>query len=95
MPRCCRWLRAIALDTIEAKRAQIAEVVRQRGAYDSAIMKAINADENKLPLKYRFAVFWSNMLVDVTSPTDMIFDGETLQLKRPAFSFYLRTLAFL
>lgn len=65
-------------------------MVRQRGKYDSAIIIAVNADENKLPLGYRFAALWSNMLVDVNSPADMIFDGETLQLESPVFSFYLR-----
>ena len=75
-----RWLRAIALDNIEAQRAQITEVVRQRGKYDSALVMADKAKENKLPLSHRFATLWSNMLVDVTSPEKMIFDGEILRL---------------
>ena len=80
--RYCRWLRAIALDTIEAQRAQIAEVVRQRGKYNSAIVSAANSDDNKLSLKYRCATLWSNMLVDVDSPSKMIFPGKNKKVHR-------------
>ncbi|GAQ92528.1 hypothetical protein KFL_010410010, partial [Klebsormidium nitens] len=82
------WLRAIALDNIETLRAQITEVVRQRGKYDSALVMADKAKENKLPLSYRFATLWSNMLVDVTSPQKMIFDGH---VQRGAFMQLLRS----
>lgn len=69
----CRWLRAIAVDTIEAQRAQVREVVRHKGKYDSAMMQADRAKENKLPLTASSVVLWSNWLQ--TEEDKLIFGG--------------------
>ena len=69
----CRWLRAIAVDTIEAQRAEIQEVVRHKGKYDSAMVQADVAKENRLPLSARFCLLWANLLKESTD--EYIFDG--------------------
>ena len=69
----CRWLRAIAVETIEAQRAEVQEIVRHKGKYESAMVQADRARENRLPLTACFVVLWANWLQN--SPEKLIFDG--------------------
>jgi hypothetical protein len=48
-PLQCRWLCAMALETIEGQRAALQDVMRQRPDYDSAMCQALKAKENSLP----------------------------------------------
>lgn len=77
MSKHYRWLRAIAIETLESQRAQIAECVRQRGTYESAMVKAMDSTENRLPLTNKFTILWQNLLL-AESPDRMIVDGEIL-----------------
>jgi hypothetical protein len=73
-PLQCRWVCAMALETIEGQRAALQDVMRQRPDYDSAMCQALKAKENSLPLCPRFQFFWSDLLISLDTPQLMSFD---------------------
>jgi hypothetical protein len=80
-PLQCRWLCAMALETIEGQRAALQDVMRQLPDYDSAMCQALKAKENSLPLCPRFQFFWSNLLISLGIPQLMSFgDSECTYL---------------
>jgi hypothetical protein len=61
------------LETIEGQWAALQDVMRQRPDYDSAIVQALDEDENSLPLCPRFLFVWSNLLIFPDIPDLMSF----------------------
>jgi hypothetical protein len=69
----CRWLCAMALETIEGQRAALQDVMRQRLDYDSAMCQSLKAKKNSLPLCPWFQFFWSDLLISLDTPQLMFF----------------------
>jgi hypothetical protein len=72
-PLQCRWLCAVALETIDGQWAALQDVMCQRPDYDSAICQALKAKENSLQLCPRFKFFWSELLISMDTPQLMSF----------------------
>ena len=60
------------------------DVMRQRPDYDSAIVQAMDEEENSLPLWPRFQFLWSDLLISPDTPHLMSFGaGECAQPPTP------------
>jgi hypothetical protein len=87
-PLQCRWLCAMALETIEGQRGALQDVMRQRLDYDRNMCQALKAKENSLPLCPRFHFSWSNLLISLDTPQLMSFgDSECTYPSTPRSLF--------
>ena len=76
----CSWNNALAIESIEAQRAELAELQRH-DVYDSAMLEALDANgdggENRLNKTELFTIYYPNLLVPPDRwDRDLIFAGK-------------------
>ena len=76
---CGSWNNALAIESVEAQRAELAEL-QKRDVYDSAAMDALNANaeggENRLNKTELFTIFYPNLLVPLERSDELIVGGK-------------------
>ena len=76
---CCSWNNALAIESVEAQRAELAEL-QKRDVYDSAAMDALNANEqggeNRLNKTELFTIYLPNLLIPLERADELIVRGK-------------------
>lgn len=76
---CCSWNNALAIESVEAQRAELAEL-QQRDVYESAAMDALNANaeggENRMNKTELFTIYYPNLLVPLEEADQLTVGGK-------------------